>query len=105
MNERYDEENLYVSKYRNDGGGGGGGSSSAQQVTYDDSETHLNAANVQEAIEAVTTRCATNSRNIETLTANKQDKLTQGNGIIISNNTISVNTAYDSVNESLTIGI
>lgn len=102
MEGRHDDENLYVSKYRN---GGSGGGSAAADISYDDSQTHLNAANVQQAIEALDTRCDANSQNIETLSANKQDKLSAGEGIQILNNEISVKTVYDSTNETLTIGL
>lgn len=101
---RYDEEHLYVEKYRRGGGGGGG---SASDVTYDDSQTHLNASNVQQAIEALDARTDTQSGQIEVLSANKQDKLTAGSGISIQNNVISstgtasVVTEYDSANEKL----
>ena len=102
MEGRYDDENLYVSKYRN---GGGGGGSDAADISYDDSETHLNAANVQQAIEALDTRCDSNSQNIETLSANKQDKLSAGEGIQILNSEISVKSVYNAITESLTIGL
>lgn len=101
---RYDEEHLYVEKYRSGGGGGGG---SASDVTYDDSQTHLNASNVQQAIEALDSRTDTQSGQIESLSATKQDKLTPGAGISIVNNVISstgsagVVTEYDLSNEKL----
>lgn len=44
-------EHLYVEKYRNSGGGG-----TASSITYDDSQTHLGASNVQQAIEALSAR-------------------------------------------------
>lgn len=100
---RRDEEHLYVEKYRSGGGGGG----TAASITYDDSQTHLNANNVQQAIEALDIISDYQGGEIETLSANKQDKLTAGANVTIdSNNVISatgsgVVAEYETVNENL----
>lgn len=103
--ERHDEENLYVRQYRN---GGGGGGSSASSISYDDSQTGLHAVNVQEAIEALDAVCDNNAQRIETLAANKQDKLQAGAGVTIENNVISatgsgVVAEYNAANENLSL--
>lgn len=101
--DRHDEEHLYVEKYRSGGSGGG----TASSITYDDSQTHLNANNVQQAIEKLDTISDYQGGQIETLSANKQNKLTAGTNISIdANNVISatgsgVVAEYESVNENL----
>lgn len=98
---RHDEEHLYVEKYRSGGGG------TASSITYDDSQTHLNANNVQQAIEALDAISDYQEGQIETLSANKQNKLTAGANITIdANNVISatgsgVVAEYETVNENL----
>ena len=84
---RHDDEHLYVEKYRNGGGGGGG---TAASISYDDTSTHLNVTNVQQAIEKLDQKQDYTEQQIETINANKQDKLTAGQNISIdSNNVIS----------------
>lgn len=56
--------------------GGGGGASSADQVSYDNSDSGLEAENVQEAVDELATKAGTASSQIQTLTnkvANMQD--------------------------------
>lgn len=101
---RHDDEHLYVEKYRNGGGGGGG---TASSITYDDSQTHLGASNVQQAIEALDTQSDYYAGQIEMLSVNKQNKLTAGTNITIdANNVISatgsgVVAEYETLNENL----
>ena len=47
---------------------GGGGASSADQVSYDNSESGLEAENVQEAVDELATNAGTASSQIQTLT-------------------------------------
>lgn len=53
--------------------GGGGGASSADQVSYDNSDSGLEAENVQEAVDELATNAGTASSQIQTLT----NKLTE----------------------------
>ena len=48
--------------------GGGGGASSADQVSYDNSDSGLEAENVQEAVDELATKAGTASSQIQTLT-------------------------------------
>lgn len=49
--------------------GGGGGASSADQVSYDNSDSGLEAENVQEAVDELATNAGTASSQIQTLTS------------------------------------
>lgn len=97
-----DREHLYVEKYHAGGSGG-----TASSITYDDSQTHLNADNVQRAIEVLDAKSEHHESQIETLSAIKQNKLTAGRNINIdANNVISatgsgVVAEYETVNENL----
>ena len=53
--------------------GGGGGASSADQVSYDNSDSGLEAENVQEAVDELATKAGTASSQIQTLTNNVSD--------------------------------
>lgn len=103
MCDRHDEEHLYVEKYRSGGGGGG----TASSITYDDSQTHLNASNVQQAIEKLDAISDYQGQQIETLSANKQNKLTAGANVTIDDNNVisatgsGVIAEYETANENL----
>ena len=53
--------------------GGGGGASSADQVSYDNSDSGLEAENVQEAVDELATNAGTASSQIQTLTNQAND--------------------------------
>lgn len=55
--------------------GGGGGASSADQVSYDNSDSGLEAENVQEAVDELATNAGTASSQIQTLTNNLSDEV------------------------------
>lgn len=55
--------------------GGGGGASSADQVSYDNSDSGLEAENVQEAVDELATNAGTASSQIQTLTNNLADEV------------------------------
>ena len=86
----------------------GAGTADASNIIYDDSQTHLNADNVQTAIEKTNLKVDANTETINSqyeMINNKQNKLIAGDNILIINNVISaqanVVTTYDSLNENL----
>lgn len=60
--------------------GGGGGASSADQVSYDNSDSGLEAENVQEAVDELATKAGTASSQIQTL-ANNIDVLSENGAV------------------------
>lgn len=84
--------------------GGGGGASSADQVSYDNSDTGLEAENVQEAVDELATNAGTASSQIQTLTQQANALTQQANAMvnvygsknILQNNLVSM--SQDGVN-------
>lgn len=88
--------------------GGGGGASSADQVSYDNSDSGLEAENVQEAVDELATNAGTASSQIQTLTQKDafiENVLTVENLMKYSLTSGSTNEVNYTVNPDTTISV